>query len=142
MSSTGPLVGHPLLAAAGCAAGALATASRAAAWQLGDDQVQDALGVVLPIEAQTAALRAALIAEANVRGLRERTQSATTERWLADRYRLSTPDARTRVEQADLLGRHPRVIEALAEGAVTVEQADVIAGALDQVATLPLVEEC
>ena len=58
-----------------------------------------------------------------MRGLRERTQSTTTERWLADRYRLSTPDARTRVEQAHVFVRHPRLTEALTDGAVTVEQA-------------------
>ena len=37
--------------------------------------------------------------------------------------------------------RHPRVVDALTEGSVTVEQATVIAHALDQVADLPLVEE-
>ena len=95
----------------------------------------------LQIEARNAALRATLLAEANLRGLRERTQSSTTERWLADRYRLSHPDARARVEQAHVFVRHPRVVEALTEGSVTVEQASVIAHALDQVADLPLVEE-
>ena len=37
--------------------------------------------------------------------------------------------------------RHPRVVEALTDGGVTVEQAAVIAQALDQVADLPLVED-
>src|SRR3954451_23641330 len=130
MSSTGLLVGHPLLAAAGTASAALGTAVRGGAWQLSDNQVENAIALSLQIEARNAALRAALIAEANLRGLRDRTQSTTTERWLAGRYRLSTPDARTRVEQADQLTRHPRLTEALAEGAVTVEQAGVIGGAL------------
>ena len=107
MYSNDQLVEHPLLAAAGCASIALGTAVRGGAWQLSDDQVEDALSAVLRIEGQAAALRAALIAEANLRGLRDRTQSTTTERWLGDRYRLSTPDARTRVEQADVLARHP-----------------------------------
>src|SRR3954447_15346029 len=123
MFSNDQIVGHPLLAGSQTASAALATAVRGCAWQLTDDQVQDALSTALRIEAQAAALRATLIAEANVRGLRERTQAATTERWLADRYRLSPPDARTRVEQADQLTRHPILTEALAEGAVTVEQA-------------------
>jgi hypothetical protein len=140
MSSTSLVVEHPLLAAAGCASKALGTAARAGAWQLCDDQVQDALAVVLRIEGQAAALRAALIAEADLRRLRDRTQSTTTELWLADRYRLSTPDARTRVEQADLLARHPILTQALAEGLTTVEQAAVIGQTLDRVADLPLVE--
>ena len=76
-----------------------------------------------------------------MRGLRERTQSTTTERWLADRYRLSTPDARARVEQSHVFVRHPRLTDALTDGAVTVEQAAVIAKALDEVADLPLVED-
>ena len=100
MYSNDQLVGHPLLTAAGNATAALGTAVRGCAWQLSDDQVQDAIAVSLQIEARNAALRATLIAEANLRGLRERTQSTTTERWLADRYRLSHPDARARVEQA------------------------------------------
>jgi hypothetical protein len=95
----------------------------------------------LQIESRNTALRAGLIAEADLRGLRERTQSTTTQHWLAGRYRLSGPDARTRIEQADVLVRHPRVTDALAEGAVTVEQASVIAHALSEVVDLPLVEE-
>ncbi len=84
-------MGTPLLAAAGTAAGALATAVRSRAWQLADDQVQDAIALTLVAESRLAALRAMLIAEADVRGLRDRTQSTTTEGWLAARYRLSTP---------------------------------------------------
>ncbi|HEY4314697.1 MAG TPA: hypothetical protein VGO19_04220, partial [Actinomycetes bacterium] len=70
MSSTDLLVEHPLLAAAGRASTALGTAARAAAWQLADDQVQDAIALTLIAEARLAALRANLIAEADVRGLR------------------------------------------------------------------------
>ena len=142
MRSSDQLVGHPLLAAAHSASGALADAVRDGAWQLSDDQVQDAIALSLQIEARNTALRANLIAEADVRGLRERTQSSTTERWLADRYRLSHPDARARVEQAAVFVRHPRLVDALTDGTVTVEQAGVIAQALDQVADLPLLEEC
>jgi hypothetical protein len=141
MYSTDRLVAHPLLTAAGTASAALGTAVRGRAWQLADDQVQDAIGTVLRIEAQAAALRATLIAEATLRGLRERTQASTTERWLTDRYRLSTADARTRVAQADQLARHPILTDALTRGEVTVEQAGVIGGVLDQVADLPLVED-
>src|SRR4051812_11901317 len=140
MYSNGRSVGHPVLAASRTAAAALGTAARGCAWQLTDGQVQDAIAVSLQIEARTAALRAALIAEADVRGLRERTRSSTTGRWLAERYRLSHPDARTRVEQAHLFVRHPRLVDALTDGAVTVEQATVIATALERVADLPLVE--
>jgi hypothetical protein len=141
MCSSDQMVGHPLLAAAGCASAALGTAARGCAWQLSDDQVQDALTVALRIEGQAAALRANLIAEADVRGLRDRTQSTTTQRWLEGRYRLSTPDARTRVEQAEAFTRHPQLTAALGEGAVTVEQASVIGQSLDRVADLPLVDE-
>ena len=120
MSSTGLLVEHPLLAAAGRASTALGTAVRGGAWQLCDDQVKDAIALSLQIESRNTALRATLIAEADLRGLRERTQSTTTERWLADRYRLSGPDARTRVEQADQLTRHPILTRALADGLASV----------------------
>src|SRR3954447_8056847 len=141
MRSNGRSVGDPVLAAAGTAAAALGTAARGCAWQLADDQLEDAIALTLLAEARLAALRAALIAEADGRGLRERTRSSTTGRWLADRYRLSHPDARTRVEQAHLFVRHPRLVDALTDGAVTVEQATVIATALEPGADQPLVEE-
>src|SRR3954452_21148425 len=108
MRSNGRSVGHPVLAAAGTAAAALGTAARGCAWQLTDDQVQDAIALTLLAEARLAALRAALIAEADGRGRRERTLPSTTGRWLAERYRLPLPDARTRLEQAHLFVRHPR----------------------------------
>ena len=47
MYSNGQMVGHPLLTAAGTAAAALATAARGCAWQLADDQVQDAIALTL-----------------------------------------------------------------------------------------------
>src|SRR6188472_3298078 len=101
---------QPLLAAAGCASQALGTAARASAWQLADDQVQDAIALSLQIEARNTALRAALLAEADLRGLRDRTQSTSTERWLEGRYRLSATDARARVEQSAAFARHPAVV--------------------------------
>ena len=59
------------------------------------------------------------------------------QRWLGDRFRLSPADAAARVRQAALLGRHPVLEAALADGRVTVEQAGVAATALDRVTTLP-----
>src|SRR6188472_4590311 len=101
---------QPLLAAARDASAALGAAARASAWQLADDQVQDAIALSLQIEARNTALRAALIAEADLRGLRDRTRSTSTERWLEGRYRLSATEARTRVEQSAAFARHPAVV--------------------------------
>ena len=52
-------------------------------------------------------------------------------RWLGDRFQLSRADGNARVRAAEALGRHALVTEALAAGAVTVEQAEVLTRVLD-----------
>jgi len=109
-------------------------------WQLSDDEVETALVEIERAEAALVARRAALVAEADQRGLKDRSKALSTERWLQDRFRLSHRDARARVEQARLLCGQLAAHGALAAGSVTPEQATVIATCLDAVDQLPEVD--
>ena len=109
-------------------------------WQLSDDEVETALAEVERTEAALVARRAALVQEADQRGMKDRCKALSTERWLQDRFRLSHRDAKTRVDQARLLCGQPTAHEALAAGTVTPEQATVIATCLDAVDQLPGVD--
>ena len=60
----------------------LGKACRAQAWQLSDDQVDDALAAALAVKAHAAAVEAVLVSEADVRSLRARTQALSTHAWL------------------------------------------------------------
>ncbi len=137
MSQAGTLVEHPVMARVRAAAADLESSAVSDVWQLGDGDVESALVGLLEVEAKTAALRAALLHEAEARDLKARTRACSLERWLGDRFRLSHADAAARARQAALLGRHPAVRAALAEARVTVEQATIVATALDRIALLP-----
>ncbi|MEO7981931.1 MAG: DUF222 domain-containing protein [Sporichthyaceae bacterium] len=105
-------------------------------WQLTDDEVETALVDLERSEARLVAVRAALVREADLRGLQQRTQALSVEGWLRDRFRLSAPEAKRRTATAELLLGQPVVHDALAGGHLTPEQASVVATALDAVDSL------
>ncbi len=109
-------------------------------WQLTDDEVETALVDLERTEARLVAVRAALVHEADLRGLKQRTQALSVEGWLRDRFRLSTPEAKRRTATAALLLGQPEVHDALAGGHLTPEQASVVATALDSVDALEQVD--
>ena len=118
----------------------LAGADLSAVWRLADGDVEQGLSLLVRLQAQAAALEAVLLAEAEARDLKARTQASTTVRWLGDRFQLSRADGNARVRAGQALRRHGLVSEALAAGAVTVEQAEVLTGVLDTVEAMPGVQ--
>ena len=120
---------------------AKAAGAAGSAWQLADGDVERGLSLLVRLQAQTVALQAVLLAEAESRDLKGRTQASTTERWLGDRFLLSRADAGARVRGAQALGRHAVVTEALAAGALTVEQAETLTPVLDAVDAMPGVDK-
>ena len=137
MSSTGSIAEHPVVTGLRTAAGALDPAALELGWQLDDDDVETAIATVLDLESRAAAYRAMLLREAETRDLKKRTKALTLARWLSDRFRLSRVDAGARVRAAEGIGRHAVVQSALATGAVTTDQAEVLAQVLDTVAAMP-----
>ena len=104
----------------------LTKATAEPAWQLGDDQVDQLLERCVAAESALGVLRARLVAEADSRGMRERTAAPSTQRWLTDRLRLSRARSERLLREASLLDLHPGVRDALATGACHLEQALVI----------------
>ena len=141
MSSTGSIAAHPVVAGIRSAACDLGPDLAGLVWQLSDDEVEDALAGSFDVESRLRALQGALLREAETRDLKARTKALTEVRWLGDRFRLSRADAGARVRAGQALGRHPVLTNALAAGAVTVEQAETLTPVLDAVDALPEVED-
>ncbi len=105
--------------------------------QLPDADVETVLSTLVRLQARVAAVQAVLLAEVESRNLKAGTGAPSAERWLADSLCLSRADAAARTRQSVALRRHDVVLAALASGAVTVEQGEVLAAVLHQVHALP-----
>jgi hypothetical protein len=132
-SSGGTLLEHPLVGGARAAAAGLDRSLRAQAWQAADTDIETALTQLAAVEAKATALRALLLAQAESRNLKDRTQALSTAQWLTQRFRCSRALAAARLREAGLLAAQPVVRAALAAGTVTVEQSRVLATALARV---------
>ena len=141
MSSTGSIVGHPVVTGIRGAAEDLDPGLAGVVWQLCDDEVEAGLAGLFDVASRVAALQGALLREAEVRDLRSRTRALTVVRWLGDRFQLSRAEGAARVRAAEGIGRHPVVQCALATGTVSPEQAEVLARVLDTIGAMPGVEE-
>jgi hypothetical protein len=114
---------------------AVACATRRPVWALSDVELVASLGGWHAIEQQATAAKLEAIAEFEARGLARQQGAASTTSWLRGRLRLASTTCHRLVELARKLhGSAPATREALAAGAVNVEQAEVIASA---VAALP-----
>jgi hypothetical protein len=113
---------------------ALATAIgellEAPVWSLTDDAVADQVGSVVRDVQRLAARLLTLVQEADWREIPHARACSSTAVWLTSRLGVSGPAARRLVTLAKQLPSMPTVGEALAAGAVNVEQAQVIAATL------------
>ncbi|MGC4834349.1 DUF222 domain-containing protein [Micromonospora vinacea] len=123
--------------------GALAQAEAAVAdcldaptWALPEHDLVAALDAAHRLEQRLAAVKLALVRELDGRGTATAQGASSTAVWLRDRLRLGVGAARRLVELAATLDTAPAgVREALAGGAVDVEQVRVIAGTVETVHT-------
>ena len=141
MSTTGILLDRPVVDELAGACDTLARADATAVWRLADGDVERGVNLLVRLQAMSIALQAVLLAEVESRSLKARTGAPSTDRWLADRLHLSRADGGARLRQSVALRRHPVVLDALAAGAVTVEQGEVLAAVLHQVDALPGLED-
>ncbi len=102
------------------------------AWALSDDQLVASLDVVHEAEQVLAAAKAHLISEINARGLPTAQGATTVVAWLRARFRMSPSAAGNLVHLAGHLKDRPVLDAALSSGAVSAEQAKVIAGVIAQ----------
>ncbi|MGC5289264.1 DUF222 domain-containing protein [Micromonospora sp. DT231] len=112
----------------------VAACTTAAAWALTEPDLITALDAAHRIEQRLAAIKLTLVRELDGRGTATVQGASSTAVWLRDRLHLGVGAARRLVELAAALDiAPPRVRDALAGGAVDVEQVRVIA---DTVATV------
>ncbi|MEU7610916.1 DUF222 domain-containing protein [Micromonospora sp. NPDC049204] len=116
------------------AEGAVAACTDAAAWALAEQELIDALDAAHRVEQRLAAVKLALVRELDGRGTALTQGASSTAVWLRERLRLTVPAARRLVDLAARVDAAPSAVrDALTSGAVSVEQARVIA---DTVATV------
>ncbi|MFG1836840.1 DUF222 domain-containing protein [Micromonospora sp. NPDC049175] len=107
-----------------------------AAWALTEDELIAALDAAHRVEQRLAAVTLALVRELDGRGTALTQGASSTAVWLRERLRLTVPAARRLVDLAARVDAAPAAVrEALATGAVSVEQARVIVDTVTAVQT-------
>jgi hypothetical protein len=107
----------------------------ASAWAWPDSAVVDGLDWLQVVAARVAALQLEMIRQIDSRAVAAEQGATSTAAWLRDRHRISAAAASRQVKLAAVLHADlPATADAMAAGAVNIEQAQVIAAA---VADLP-----
>jgi hypothetical protein len=123
MSSIGGVFGHQVVTGVRAAKEGLSCAVAAPVWQCADSDVEAAIELLDGVEMMVTAMRSALLVQAEERSLRERTGAPSTGRWLVERFRWSPSRAGAAMAEARMLQERTVVADALADGAMTKEQA-------------------
>ncbi|MEU1241427.1 DUF222 domain-containing protein, partial [Micromonospora parva] len=106
---------------------AVAACVDAAAWALSEQDLIAALDAAHRIEQRLAAVKLTLIRELDGRGTATAHGASSTTVWLRERLHLTITAARRLVDLASTLDTaHPGIRQALADGQITVDQAQVI----------------
>ncbi|HET8681370.1 MAG TPA: DUF222 domain-containing protein [Micromonosporaceae bacterium] len=118
-------------AAVAMIAQAVDACAAAAPWALPDGELVDMLDELHVTQQRLAALNLSLVRELDGRGLAVAQGASSTAAWLRDRMRMSIGAARRLVELAAAVDTGPAVVrEALAAGAMSLEQAQVVTRAV------------
>jgi hypothetical protein len=122
----GPSVEHPMLAALAVVEDGAGRLAEACSWSMSDEDIGVALGRLAAVEARLAAVKLALVGQADGRGLGA-TQATTTAGWLRARLLLHPGEAGRVVRLAGALpAESPAAAAALAAGVISAEHARVI----------------
>ncbi|MGW3855372.1 DUF222 domain-containing protein [Micromonospora arida] len=115
---------------------AVAACVDAPAWPLPEHDLIAALDAAHRLQHRLAAVTLALIREVDGRGTARTQGASSTAVWLRERLRLTVPAARHLVDLATALDNgNPGIRQALADGAISPDQARVIADTVDTVNT-------
>ncbi|GAB3947370.1 HNH endonuclease signature motif containing protein [Micromonospora vulcania] len=113
---------------------AVAACSDAATWAMPESELVAVIDASHRLQQRLAAVQLAAVRELDGRGVAVAQGASSTVVWLRERLRLTVPAARRLVDLAAALDTGARdVWRALADGSITVEQAQVIAGTIDTV---------
>ena len=133
----GPGTEHPLEAMTAGLEAAAAGATGAPAWTLSPQQLSELLPRLARVERQLGAARLAMLAEADRQQVGDPVGYSETAGWWAAVTRATKPEARRQVKLARRLDteQHAPVREATAAGAVSLDQAQVIIKAVEDLPT-------
>jgi hypothetical protein len=121
---------HPVTGAVVGVRRQLASVAEVPVWSLDADETTAVITEVLAAEAQLGELKARLLAHADQIDLAGTTSATKTATWLAHHTTTTRPAAFRAIRLAQGLDEHQLTRQALAEGRVHVEQAEVILRAL------------
>ncbi|MBG6102012.1 hypothetical protein IW249_002426 [Micromonospora vinacea] len=115
---------------------AVAACIDAPAWALPERELIAALDAAYRLQQRLAAVTLTLIREVDGRGTARTHGASNTAVWLRERLRLTVPAARRLIDLATALDTgNPGIRQALADGAITLDQARVIADTVDTMNT-------
>ncbi|MET8039608.1 DUF222 domain-containing protein [Micromonospora sp. NPDC005215] len=118
------------------AGGAVDDCAETALWGLSDDELLASLDATQVLAQRLATVQLGLVREVDGRGLAVAQGASSTAVWLRERLRLSGRSARQLVQLAATVDAAPAAVrDALLSGAITVEQARVVA---ETIAALPV----
>ncbi|MEU7771053.1 DUF222 domain-containing protein [Micromonospora taraxaci] len=115
---------------------AVAACVDTAAWPLTEQELVAALDAAHRLQQRLAAVTLTLVREIDGRGTARAQGASTTTVWLRERLRMTVPAARRLVDLATALDTgNPGIRQALADGAINLDQARVIADTATTVQT-------
>ncbi|MGW4677379.1 DUF222 domain-containing protein [Micromonospora taraxaci] len=115
---------------------AVAACVDAAVWSLPEHELVAALDAAHRLQQRLAAVTLTLVREIDGRGTARAQGASTTTVWLRERLRMTVPAARRLVDLATALDTgNPGIRQALADGAINLDQARVIADTATTVQT-------
>src|SRR5690242_6128866 len=126
------MTSHPVAAFAARAGDQLKDLAGAPIWSMSDAELRDTLLHLAQVEAQLSALRLGVLAEAARRGATDVDGSPSAAEWVAVRTQQTRPSARADLRLAESLEHLPILARALQTGEILLEQARVIATAVDR----------
>ncbi len=110
-----------------------AKVAASALWSLTDSELAVALQEAHQLERGAAALKARIVHQAVTRNLPSALGHRTTAGWLRAHLLIDPSPARELAEQAEAVGHHARIEQAVLDGAVDLPQAKVIAATVDAI---------
>ena len=126
--AAGDVGGHPVAVALSRVGDILKDISGTPLWSAPDKELASGLGIVSQLKGQLAAVELSMIAEAHGRDIAKRAGAASTQSWLRHTLKLTPAEAKKQTALAVALDRDLDVTgRALAEGAISVGHAQVIA---------------
>jgi hypothetical protein len=129
------MTSHPVAAFAARAGDRFKDLAGAPIWSMSDAELRDSLLHLARVEAQLTALKLGVLAEADRRGATDVDGSPTAAEWLAVGTQQTRSSARADLGLARSLETQPILQRALTSGEVLLEQARVIATAVDRLPT-------